>query len=95
MAWIIWILASLVMVGSVSADESSSAALPAEEAAQAIVNAMIEGWNAGDGEAFAAHFAKDATYRVWNGRFSDARESIAAAHQRIFDTFFAGTKLRM
>jgi uncharacterized protein (TIGR02246 family) len=51
-------------------------------------------WNAGDGLAFAAPFAKDADFvNIRADRFS-GRETIAAGHDGIFRTIYAGSKNR-
>ncbi len=88
-------LTCFLIAGNLLADETRPEAISVEQAAHAIVDDLVEGWNAGDGEAYAASFSVDATYRVWNGMFSEGRESIAAGHQRIFDTFYKGTTLHM
>jgi uncharacterized protein (TIGR02246 family) len=52
-------------------------------------------WNAGDGVAFAAPFAKDADFvNIRADRFS-GRETIAAGHDGIFRTIYAGSTNRL
>ncbi len=74
---------------------SASAGQTVDDAAQAIVDQLIEGWNAGDGKAFASPFREDAGYRVWNGMLSEGRDEIARNHQQVFDTIFRGTNLTL
>src|SRR5262245_11218294 len=51
-------------------------------------------WNAGDGIAFAAPFTKDADFvNIRADRFS-GRETIAAGHDGIFRSIYAGSKNR-
>jgi uncharacterized protein (TIGR02246 family) len=62
-----------------------------EAAIRAAVRQLMDGWNAGDGQAFAAPFADDADYTVWDGMYIKGRQTIAAGHQHIFDTVYKGT----
>ena len=59
-----------------------------ESAIRKIVASLQDGWNKGDGKAFAAPFAADADYVVVNGMRIKGRDEIAAGHQRIFDTVY-------
>jgi len=59
-----------------------------EAAIRKIVTSLQDGWNKGDGKAFAAPFAADADYVVVNGMRIKGRDEIAAGHQRIFDTVY-------
>ena len=56
-----------------------------------VVRRVQDGWNAGDGDAFAAPFAEDADYVVVNGMHVKGRAANAAGHQQIFDTFYKGS----
>jgi uncharacterized protein (TIGR02246 family) len=61
---------------------------------EAIIAKLEAAWNAGDGMAFAAPFAKDADFvNIRADRFS-GRETIAAGHDDIFRTIYAGSKNR-
>jgi len=61
---------------------------------EAIMAKLEAAWNAGDGIAFAAPFAKDADFvNIRADRFS-GRETIAAGHDGIFRTIYAGSKNR-
>ena len=59
-----------------------------EAAIHRIVARLQDGWNKGDGIAFAAPFAVDADYVIVNGMRIKGRDMIAAGHQRIFDTVY-------
>ena len=64
-----------------------------ESAIDDILRQMNEGWRNGDGEAYAAPFAEDADYITAPGERVGGRREIAESHQRIFDSFFKGTRL--
>lgn len=59
-----------------------------EAAIRKIVTRLQEGWNAGDGKAFAAPFAEDADYVIVNGMRVKGRAVIDSGHQQIFDTIY-------
>jgi uncharacterized protein (TIGR02246 family) len=54
---------------------------------------MIEGWNKGSGNAFAAPFAEDGDLVGFDGTHLKGRQEIASFHQRLFDTFVKGSQL--
>ena len=54
---------------------------------------MIEGWNKGDGDVFAAPFAEDADLVGFDGTHLKGRREIASFHQRLFDTFVKDSRL--
>ncbi|WP_413105489.1 SgcJ/EcaC family oxidoreductase [Streptomyces sp. Inha503] len=54
---------------------------------------MTRAWNAGDGAAWAAHFAEDADFVDVVGRVQRGRDVIATEHQKIFDTVYQGSRL--
>ena len=58
-----------------------------------IITMVQDGWNAGDGEAFASPFAEDADYVVVNGMRIKGRQAIAAGHQNIFNTVYKGSNI--
>ena len=61
---------------------------------EAIIAKLEAAWNAGDGVAFAAPFAKDADFvNIRADRFS-GRETIAAGHDAILRSIYAGSKNR-
>ena len=64
-----------------------------EEAIRAILRQMIDAWNRGNGEAFAAPFAENADFVVFEGTRLKGRQEIASFSQRIFDTVMKGSRL--
>ena len=64
-----------------------------EAAIHKITSRLQDGWNKGDGKAFAAPFAEDADYVVVNGMHIKGRDLIAAGHQRIFDTVYKKSRI--
>lgn len=62
-----------------------------ELAIRALVAEVEAGWNAGDGERFAAPFAEDADYVVVDGRYIKGRQIIAEGHSHIFATIYRGS----
>lgn len=64
-----------------------------EAAIKAIIQRLQDGWNAGDGKAFASSFAEDADYVIVNGLKIKGREMIASGHQNIFDTVYKNSRI--
>jgi uncharacterized protein (TIGR02246 family) len=62
-----------------------------EQAVRAVVQRVQEGWNAGDGAAFAAAFTTDADYVAPHGHHAHGQTAIAQGHQQIFDTIYQGS----
>jgi uncharacterized protein (TIGR02246 family) len=58
-----------------------------------VVERLENGWNAADGAAFAAPFTSDAHFVAVRGDLHTGAEAIAAGHQQIFDTIYAGSTL--
>jgi uncharacterized protein (TIGR02246 family) len=54
---------------------------------------MIDGWNKGSGDAFAAPFAEDGDLVGFDGTHLKGRQEIASFHQRLLDTFVKGSRL--
>jgi uncharacterized protein (TIGR02246 family) len=65
-----------------------------EAAVRALVAQLEAGWNAGDGDAFAAPFAADADYVVVDGAYISGRAVIAAGHRHILSTVYRGSANR-
>lgn len=63
-----------------------------EAAIGQIVKQMEDGWNAGDGKAFAAPFAMDADYVIVNGLQIKGRDEIEKGHTQIFSTVYKGSR---
>jgi uncharacterized protein (TIGR02246 family) len=54
---------------------------------------MIDAWNRGSGEGFAAPFSETADFITFEGTHLKGRTEIAAFHQQAFDTVVKGTRL--
>jgi uncharacterized protein (TIGR02246 family) len=59
----------------------------------ALYQQLMDGWNEGSGEAFAAPFAEDADFIAFDGTYMRGRQAIADQHQYLFDHFVKGTRL--
>ena len=46
---------------------------------------ILEGWNKGDGEFYAAPFDEEADYIAFDGSHTKGRAAIASTHQELFD----------
>lgn len=64
-----------------------------ESAIRAVLRQMIDAWNRGSGEGFAAPFSKTADFLTFEGTHLKGRKEIAAFHQQAFDTVVKGTHL--
>ncbi|MFN8549628.1 MAG: SgcJ/EcaC family oxidoreductase [Candidatus Eisenbacteria bacterium] len=67
-------------------DASTRAAL------EAIVGKLESAWNEGSGEAFAVPFAEDADFVTIRGEHMRGRTVIAAGHDALFRTIYAGSR---
>jgi uncharacterized protein (TIGR02246 family) len=73
---------------------SKSATTVVDQAAiLALYQQMIDGWNKGSGDAFAASFAEDGDLVGFDGTYLKGRQQIALFHQQLFDTFVKGSRL--
>ena len=54
---------------------------------------MIDAWNQGSSEGFAAPFSETADFLTFEGTHLKGRKEIAAFHQQAFDTVVKGTRL--
>lgn len=67
---------------------------PADESAiRAFHHQMIDAWNRGSGEDFAAPFSETADFIAFEGTHLKGRKAIAAFNQQAFDTVVKGTRL--
>jgi uncharacterized protein (TIGR02246 family) len=62
-----------------------------DETVQSVFDRLEHGWNSGDGEAYAAPYADDAEFVTVQGMRVSGRRAIAAGHQGIFDSIYAGS----
>jgi len=64
-----------------------------EAALRALYEQIIDGWNKGSGNAFAAPFAEDADFVAVDGSYFKGRQEIAAFHHMLFEKVLKGTRL--
>jgi uncharacterized protein (TIGR02246 family) len=64
-----------------------------EEAVRDLYGELMDGWNRGSGEAFAAVFTEDGDLVAFDGTHFEGREEIAPFHQELFDKWLKGTRL--
>jgi uncharacterized protein (TIGR02246 family) len=64
-----------------------------EAAIQDLYQQMIDGWNAGNGNAFAAPYTDDSDFIGFDGTYMKGRQEIASFHQMLFDKFLRGSRL--
>ena len=67
---------------------------PADEAAvRALYQQMMDAWNHGSGEGFAAPFDDEGDFVAFDGTHLKGRRQIASSHQPLFDKWLKGTRL--
>ena len=64
-----------------------------EAAIRALYQQKIDGWNSGNGNAFAAPYTDVSDYIGFDGTYLKGREEIASLHQMLFDKFVKGSRL--
>lgn len=64
-----------------------------ETAIRALYQQKIDGWNTGNGKAFAAPYTHVSDYIGFDGTYLKGREEIASHHQMLFDKFVKGSRL--
>lgn len=64
-----------------------------EVAVRALYQQLMDGWNRGSGESFAAPFAEDGDLIGFDGTHIKGRHEIASFHQPLFDKWLKGTRL--
>jgi uncharacterized protein (TIGR02246 family) len=64
-----------------------------EAAVRALYQQMMDAWDAGSGDRFAAPFASDGDFVAFDGVHFRRREQIAAFHQQLFDKWMKGSCL--
>ncbi|MER7012822.1 SgcJ/EcaC family oxidoreductase [Saccharopolyspora sp. NPDC000359] len=60
-----------------------------------LVNRYVAAWNAGDGRAFGAAYAPEATHVTFDGALLRGRDEIAGVHSQLFDTFLRGSRIEL
>ena len=74
--------------------EEAAANDSADEAAvRALYQQLMDGWNQGNGDAFAAVFTEDGDLIGFDGTHFKGRQEIAPFHQRLFDKWLKGSRL--
>jgi uncharacterized protein (TIGR02246 family) len=76
-----------------SADVSSITTDNDREMVQRLYRQLLEGWNCGDGAAFAAPFAEECEFSAFDGSHFTTRQALAEFHQVLFDKWMTGTRL--
>jgi uncharacterized protein (TIGR02246 family) len=64
-----------------------------EREIRALHRGMLDAWEAGHGEAFAAPFSDDALFVGFDGSVTRGRDQIASTHQELFDRWLKGSRL--
>lgn len=73
---------------------SSTSSIPADEIAiRFLYQQLMDGWNKGNGEAFAAPFAEDGDLVGFDGTHLNGRQNIISFHQQLFDNYVKGSRL--
>ncbi|MDQ4022272.1 MAG: SgcJ/EcaC family oxidoreductase [Thermoproteota archaeon] len=72
---------------------TTSKSSPDEAAIRALYQQMIDGWNTGSGNAFAAPYTEDGDLVGFDGTHLKGCLEIASFHQQLFDTFLKGSRL--
>ena len=62
--------------------------------AQTIMQRLETAWNRADGAAFGEPFSAGADFVAIRGDLHTGRDAIAAGHQQLFDTIYAGSTVR-
>jgi uncharacterized protein (TIGR02246 family) len=74
--------------------EEAAANHSADEAAvRALYQQLMDGWNQGSGDAFAAVFTEDGDLVAFDGTHFKGRQEIAPFHQQLFDKWLKGSRL--
>lgn len=67
---------------------------PGEESAiRALYEQLMDGWNRGNAEAFAAPFCEDGDLIGFDGTHLKGRDEILSFHRPLFDKWLKGTRL--
>ncbi len=64
-----------------------------ETALHDLYRELMDGWNRGSGEAFAAAFTEEGDLVAFDGTHFKGRQEIAPFHQELFDKWLKGTRL--
>ncbi|MGH9950843.1 MAG: SgcJ/EcaC family oxidoreductase [Nitrososphaeraceae archaeon] len=73
---------------------TSSTSTPADETAiRSLYQQLMDGWNKGSSEAFAAPFAEDSDLVGFDGTHLNGRQNIISFHQQLFDNYVKDSRL--
>jgi uncharacterized protein (TIGR02246 family) len=64
-----------------------------EASIRALYEKLMDGWNKGSAEAFAAPFEENADFVAFDGTHFKGRDEIVSSHQPLFDKWLKGTRL--
>ena len=64
-----------------------------EAAVRALYQELMDGWNQGNGDAFAAVFTENGDLIGFDGTHFKGRQEIAPFHQQLFDKWLKGSRL--
>jgi uncharacterized protein (TIGR02246 family) len=79
---------------AIQPDHHETTTNPADEAAvRGLYQQLMDGWNRGSGDAFAAVFTEDGDLVAFDGTHFVGRKEIAPFHQQLFDKWMKGTRL--
>jgi len=67
--------------------------LTEQQAINVLVQGMVRAWNAGSGTEFASYCEEDADFVNIYGAHANGQQAIAAGHDQIFRTVYAGSTL--
>jgi uncharacterized protein (TIGR02246 family) len=74
-------------------DENTTNHSAEEAAVRALYQQLMDGWNQGSGDAFAAAFTEDGDLIGFDGTHFKGRQEIAPFHQQLFDKWLKGSRL--
>ena len=66
-----------------------------QKAIEAVLEGMVRAWNAGNGADFARYCDEDADYVNIYGFHAHGRQEVAAGHDHIFRTVYAGSRMEL
>jgi uncharacterized protein (TIGR02246 family) len=75
-------------------DHNETTTNPADEAAvRGLYRQLMDAWNRGSGDAFAAVFTQEGELVAFDGTHFKGHNEIAPLHQQLFDKWMKGTRL--
>ena len=66
-----------------------------KQIAESVMQQLEDAWNTADGEAFGAVYSDHASFVTIRGDFVQGAAGIAAGHEEIFSTIYAGSRNHM